>query len=103
MQNASGQGKSSDGDGFPFHFIGVSQKVAFDGSVQSTALGLRTSVVRLTATQDCHVSTAAIALADGTAMFLPKGTIDHIAVAPGTKLAVIKDGTGGNLFITEGA
>lgn len=106
MQTASNRPPSNEGEGFDTIYPGVSQKVAFDASVKSTALQARTSVVRLYATQDCHIIVApdatAIAVADGTCYFLPKTVQVMIGVTPLQKIAVIKDSAGGNLFITEG-
>lgn len=109
MQQASTKPQSNEGEGWDDAiFPGVSQKVAFTGtSAKSTVLQARTSVVRLYATQDCHIKVApdatATAVADGTCYFLPKTVQVMIGVVPGQKIAVIQDSAGGNLFITEGA
>lgn len=104
-QVASTKPASNTGEGFEAIYLGTSQKVAFDASTQSAALGARTSVVSLYATQDCHIKTGAnpTAVADGTNYFLPKLVQRFIGVKPGDKIAAIKDSAGGNLFITEGA
>jgi hypothetical protein len=104
---SSNKAKSGSG-GVPFEaiYIGTSQKKAFTAaSAQSTALGSKTSVVRLYATQDCHIKTGTnpTAVADGTCLFLPADTIAHIGVNAADKIAVIRDSADGNLFITEGA
>ncbi len=110
MENASGKPLSTVGDGFPFINPGTSQKVAYDGSTRSTAFGARTTLVRLIASTDCHVAvgsaaapTTPTAAADGTCVFLKAGIEYYLGVIPSSKLAAIKDVTGGNLFITEGA
>lgn len=87
-------------------YNGVGQKLAFTGTTaQSAALSSRTSVVRISSTQDCHIKTGAnpTAVADGTCRFLPKGVIEYMGVQPGDKIAAIQDSAGGNLFILEGA
>lgn len=101
----SSRAKSDQGDGFDAIYPGASQKVAFDGSVASTALSGMTSIVEVSSTQDCHLAfgAAPVAAADGTCMFLPKGVVRRVGVQPNSKIAAIKDSAGGNLFITEGA
>lgn len=92
-------------DGFQAIYPGVSQKKAFNGtSAQSTAVGISTSIVRLVATEDCHLAfgTNPTAVADGTCMFLPADTECYIGIQPSHKIAVIQDSAGGDLFITEG-
>lgn len=105
MDRASGKPISNGGDNFESIYPGVSQKLAFNASAQSAALGAKTSMVQLTSTQDCHLAFGAnpTAVADGTGMFLPKGLIVRVGVGPATKIAAIKDSSAGNLFITEGA
>lgn len=106
MQQASGQPFSSSGVNFPNMYQGTCQKVTSGAaSVQSAAVGVRTTLLRIYATQDVHVKIGAnpTAVADGTSMFLPKNWVDYIGCAPGDKVAVIQDSVGGLLFITEGA
>lgn len=108
MQAASTKPPSNMGDGFECIYPGVSQKVAFIvTNTKSAALQPRTSIVRLYATQDCHIKVApdatAIAVADGTCYFLPKLVQMSIGVVGGQKIGVIRDSADGNLFITEGA
>ncbi len=105
METASGQALSSSGENFPFIYPGTSQKVAYDTTTQSAALGARTSVVRLIASTDAHVKFGAnpTALTDGTSTFLKANIEYFFGVAPGSKIAAIKDSGAGNLFITEGA
>lgn len=104
-QKASTKPPSNMGSGFDKIYPGVSQKLAYDATAQSAALGARTSLVRLTPTTDCHVKIGAnpVAIADGTCLFLKAGVIEYVGVNPGDKIAAIKDSAGGNLFITEGA
>lgn len=96
-----GNGSGSYADAI---FIGTSQKVSTSAtSAQSTALGSSTTLVRLIATKDCHIKTAAnpTALADGTCLYLPSNVELRIGVVGGEKIAVIRDGVDGSLFITE--
>lgn len=104
MENASNKPFSNEGHGFEAIYAGTSQKVSFDGHVESAALGSRTSIVQVSSTQDCHLAFGAtpVAVADGTNMFLPKGTVQRIGVAPSTKISAIKDSSAGILYITEG-
>jgi hypothetical protein len=91
-------------ESFEAIYPGVSQKVAYDGSVQSAALTAGVSVIRLVSTTACHVKTGSnpTAVADGTCVYLPANTPLMLGVSSGDKVAAIKDATGGNLFITEG-
>ena len=93
-------------DKFEALYPGTSQKISFTNSSQpSTAFGLKTSLIRVFATQDCFLAfgSAPTALTDGTSMFIPGGLIDFIGVTPGQKLAVIESTTDGVLYITEAA
>jgi hypothetical protein len=80
--------------------LGTSSKVAFTTSTQSGAL--TATVVRLVATQDCHVAFAAnpTAVADGTGTFLPANVPEYFQFTSGQKIAAIQDSAPGNLFIT---
>lgn len=109
INTASSLVTSSTGGGFPLIYPGNEQKVAYDASVRSAAFGAKTSVVRLVCSTDCHVKmgstsapTTPTAVADGTATFLKANIEYYFGVIPGAKLAVIKDASGGNLFISEG-
>lgn len=104
-----GQSKKADSGmdgGFQAIYPGVSQVKAFTNtSAQATALGKGTSLIRVFATQDCHLAfgTSPTAVATGANLFLPANTVEYIGVVPSTKVAVIRDTANGNLFITEGA
>lgn len=105
-QLASTKPLSNLGDGFEAIYPGVSQKLStIVTSAQSAALGARTSIVQLYATQDVHIKVGAnpTAVADGTCMFIPKLVAKMIGVAPGNKIAAIRDSADGVLYITEGA
>lgn len=106
---ASTNAPSAIGGGFPFLFPGNEQKVAYDSSTRSAAFGAKASVIRIICTTDCHVkfgtSAAPLtptAVADGTATFLKANIEYHFGVIAASKLAVIKDASGGNAFISEG-
>lgn len=83
---------------------GVSQVVDIGASsVASTAFSSKTSLVRVTANQDCFISFGATPVANTTtSIFLPLGAVDYFGVIPGTKLAVIQSSMSGTIFITEG-
>ncbi len=85
---------------------GTSQKKAFTATTgQSSAVAAGTSLVRLCATQNCHIAIGAnpTAVADGTGLYLPSGVVEYVGITGGHKIAVIRDTADGNLFITEGA
>lgn len=106
MPATSSRAQSDQGGGFNSIYIGVSQKKAFTAtSGQSAAVGAGTSIIRVTATQDCHIVTglSPTAVADGTCLFLKSGVIEYVGIEPGHKVAVIRDSADGNLFISEGA
>lgn len=83
---------------------GTSQKVAFDSSTQSSAFAANTTLIRVIATQDCHLKfgTSPTALTDGTCVFLKAGLPEYFGVIGLQKVAAIKDSAAGSLFITEG-
>lgn len=98
--------KCAPGEGFQAIFPGTCQVKAFTGTTgQSSAFGANTTIVRLHATEDCHVvfGSSPTAVADGTCIFLPADQTEYFGVVGGQKLAVIRDSVSGNLFITEGA
>lgn len=97
---------SDDRENFQAVYQGTCQKLAFTGTTaQSAALNTATSVVRLVATQNCHVKIGAnpTAVADGTCMYLVANVPEYVGVSGGDKIAAIQDSSGGNLFIMEGA
>lgn len=103
---SSSKAKGATGGFFEAIYPGTSQKRSFTGtSAQSSALGAKTTIVRLYATEDCHIKTGAnpTAVADGTCLFLPANSVEYIGVEPTHKVAVIQDTASGDLFITEGA
>ena len=90
------------------NFTNVSaQSLAFDG----TPGGEGTTILRLLATQDCHVyagtnPTVVVPASAGvkySGMFVKANVTTYMGVEPGQKLAVIRDTADGVLHITEGA
>lgn len=80
---------------------GVSSKLAFtSASAQSGVLA--GTIVRVVATQNCHLAFGAnpTAAADGSCIYLPLGTTAYFSVASGCKVAAVQDSAPGNLFIT---
>jgi hypothetical protein len=85
---------------------GVTQTVAFDGSVAITnAFGTQTRQLRLVANSHCHyhiydpagTATAAVL----TDPYLTANRIEYVTVTPGQKISAIKSPTAG--LITEAA
>lgn len=80
--------------------------VAYDGSVQSSALDAGTKFIRLASTTGCWVKIAANPTATVAAgsIYVPANTPVFMGGAlGGLKVAAIKDTTAGNLSITQGA
>ena len=90
---------------FDVIFQGASQKITTVGSsVQSTAVGSATTIVRLYATQNTYVEIGSNPTATtASSMYLPLGFVEYFGVTPGHKIACIQDTDSGTLFITEGA
>lgn len=72
-------------------------------SVASAAVGSQTYAVRLSATGTCHVAIGVGPTAVATDMLIKSTDIPlDVAVAPGSKVAVIQDGSStGNLNLVE--
>lgn len=119
MQFASNKPPSNEGHGWDKIYQGASQKKAFTGtSAQSTAFGIRTSIVRLVCDHPCHIQVGLstdnagagpIAVGDGSCMYIPANVECFVGVPAGkangasSQIAVIEDGTtAGTLYITEG-
>ena len=69
-------------------------------SAQSTAIPVNCRVARLVATVGCFY-TVKSATATNQEIYLPANTVEYIHVYTGDQIAVISNGTDGNLFITE--
>lgn len=67
-------------------------------SSQSGPLG--STVVRVVATTDCHVSFGADPAADATSLYLPANMPEYFACSGEEKIAVIRDTADGTLYIT---
>lgn len=81
--------------------LGTAQTVAYDASVQSTAVGLNTTVIRVVSTTDCHVAIGTNPTATTSSTFLPVYSVEYFKIAPGSKIAAIKNATAGTLYVTE--
>lgn len=105
--NASQMAASTNSRGQSFDAIypGTSQVVAVGAaSVQSTAMGAKTTVVQLVSTVACFVKFAANpTAAANTSSYLPPNVPVNYAVNPGDKIAAIQAVGAGSLYITEGA
>lgn len=83
---------------------GATQNVAIGaGSLQSTAFGTNTTLIRIVGTAACHYAIGANPTASATTSYLPANVVEYIGVAPGQKIAVIQDVGAGTFNITEGA
>ena len=81
--------------------VGASQKVDYDGSVQSTAFPGNTNLVRLVSTTDCFVELGENpTAAANTSMFLPAYSPEYIVANPAWKVAAIKLTSAGTLYVT---
>lgn len=87
--------------------MGTNQKLTISGtSTRSAAFGSQTQVVRLKTTTDCWImqdgtATPTAAATSGNGWLLLNGDTEYVDVAPGEKIAVIQDATGGTLSIVE--
>lgn len=69
-------------------------------SAQSDAIN--SGVVRLVATQDCHVSFGLNPTATAGHMFMPAGSVEYFKISENlTKIAVIRSTSNGYLYITK--
>lgn len=86
-------------------YQGTVQNVSIGASsVQSTAVGEGTKVVRLVATSACYVlvgDNPTVSASNGT--YLAAGQPELVGIKPGQKVAVIQASSGGSLNMTEGA
>lgn len=86
----------------PAVFPGNSQRVAIGASsVQSSAMGETTGLVRLTGSSDCYVSFGSNPTATTSSLYLPAGAIEYFGINPGDKIAVLQASTAGYLNIVE--
>jgi len=81
--------------------LGAAQTVAYNASVQSTAVGINTTVIRVVSTTDCHVAIGTNPTATTSSTFLPVYSVEYFKIAPGSKIAAIKNATAGTLYVTE--
>lgn len=88
----------------PSSRVGITQTIAFDGSVGATnKFGSSTFQLRLTASSACCYR-----IGDGAQtatmsdIFLPANTVDYVTVSPGQSIAAIKAATNGLVTATAG-
>jgi hypothetical protein len=86
---------------------GTSQLVSLgSSSEQSSALQATTTIVQLVCdTTGCFVAFGAnpTAVNTGASMYIPANVVVRVGVTGGTKIAALQGGSGGKLYITEGA
>jgi hypothetical protein len=70
-------------------------------SAQSSAVSDSIRELRLVATQNCYYKVGANPTATTSDTYLPSGTVEYIAIAPGEKVAAIRSSADGTLNITE--
>lgn len=80
--------------------VGSTIVVAFNASVQSTAIPANIFDMRLLCDEDCYVLWGVNPTALATHMPLKAGIPEYFKVAPAEKIAALKVTTAGNLFIT---
>jgi hypothetical protein len=74
--------------------------VAFDGSARNIA-PLEGEIVRLIATQDCHIKFGgAVVVATTNDTFLKANQVEYFSLRGNTYIAAIKDPGAGSLYIT---
>jgi hypothetical protein len=91
--------RSKNGDPVQAVKLGTVQNISFDDSVATTN-AVTSSLLRLTATQDCYVKIAASPTATSSDILFLAGT-EYIVVEPGVKVAAIKVATAGILSVVE--
>jgi hypothetical protein len=103
MSNAPEFGRRNDSH-FQAIFQGTDQTRSFTASsAQSSAVGPKTNIVRLYATKLCHVKFGDNPTASTSNMPLAAGIPEYFGIAPGQKIAVIRNTEDGTLYITEGS
>ena len=96
--------KSIEGDQVQCLRPATSQTVSIGGSSQaSSAFAAGVLVVRLIATNNCHIQfgSSPTAVANGTDLFLPSFIPEYFRVEDQEQVAVIQDSASGTLHITE--
>ena len=82
--------------------LGASQDVVVGaGSLQSTAFGADTKVIRINSTTACRILIGSNPTALATSALLPPNWIECLVVKGGDKIAVIQEAAAGKLNITE--
>lgn len=73
-------------------------------SAQSVAFGANTFEIRVCSSTNCHINIGTnptAAATDNNGMYLPAGVVEYFHVAPGQKLAVIRDSADGVMSVSE--
>ena len=67
----------------------------------STAFAAGTTVVRIVATKDCHITFGTSPTATTSLPFMPANQVEYFKVAAGEKCAAIQSSEAGTVFVTE--
>jgi len=82
--------------------IAAQKKDYSSTSVQSSAFGASTHLVRLVATTNCYVAFGTDPTADTSSLLLIANVPEFFGVKPGEKVAVLRSASDGTLSIAEG-
>ncbi|WP_286943379.1 hypothetical protein [Acinetobacter sp. UBA6526] len=82
---------------------GTTQTITTSGSsaATSSAFAAGTTVVRIVATKDCHITFAASPTATTSLPFMPANQVEYFKVTAGEKCAAIQSSEAGTVFVTE--
>ena len=82
---------------------GTTQKITTSGTSAATSSAVATTprVVRIVATEDCHIAFATSPTATANGPFLPAKQVEYFKITGGHKVAAIQSSTGGSVFVTE--
>tara|TARA_B100001093_G_C26831087_1_gene1016162 strand:- start:339 stop:653 length:315 start_codon:yes stop_codon:yes gene_type:complete len=82
---------------------GTTQTITTSGSSAATSSGVATStrVVRIVATEDCHITFATSPTATTSLPFLPAKQVEYFKITGGHKVAAIQSSTAGTVYVTE--
>jgi hypothetical protein len=82
---------------------GTTQTITTSGSsaVISSVFTADTTVVRIVATKDCHITFAAAPTATTSLPFMPANQVEYFKVTAGEKCAAIQSSEAGTVFVTE--
>ncbi len=82
---------------------GTTQTITTSGSSAATsnAFADGTTVVRIVATKDCHITFAAAPTATTSLLLMPSNQVEYFKVNAGEKCAAIQSSEAGTVFVTE--